>query len=74
MVAYRAGSATDIAYVGLLLERWMDEEWFIESSGDPSAEDEWTWSEALGDRKTAVLQQHWNSWITDDDVRFIAES
>jgi glucan 1,3-beta-glucosidase len=52
----------------------MDEQWFIDSCGNSEALDEWTWSESLGDRKNDVLLEHWNSWITDDDIRFIAES
>jgi len=57
----------------LVLERWMDEEWFVSTSNE-QAEDEWTWSEIQGDNKNATLLEHWNTWITDDDIRFIAES
>ncbi|KAL7009614.1 hypothetical protein EMMF5_000522 [Cystobasidiomycetes sp. EMM_F5] len=57
----------------LVLERWMDEQWFIDSSGNPEARDEWTWSQSLGDRKAAVLKQHWDSWITEADIKFIAD-
>lgn len=57
----------------LLLERWMDEQAFVNMCGNSSL-DEWSCMESLGDRKVEALQAHWDSWITDDDIRFIAES
>ncbi|KAL7007213.1 hypothetical protein EMMF5_003052 [Cystobasidiomycetes sp. EMM_F5] len=47
----------------LVLERWMDEVW-----------DEWSWSQACGSQLKSVLSNHWNTWITDDDIRIIAAS
>ena len=40
----------------------------------PGAVDEWTFSEQLGSQAQSVLEEHWNTWITDDDIRIIAES
>lgn len=57
----------------LLLERWMDEQWFVDTCGNSSL-DEWSCMESLGDRKNDVLTEHWNRWITDEDITFIAES
>lgn len=50
----------------------MDQNWF--DSQAPGAIDEWTFSEQLGEQAQSVLQEHWNSWITDDDIRTISES
>jgi hypothetical protein len=51
----------------------MDEQWFVDTCGNSSL-DEWSCMESLGDRKTDVLTEHWNRWITDEDISFIAES
>lgn len=61
------------AFVDLMTHR-MDEQWFTEASGNTTANDEWTFSLALGDRAQSVLEEHWNTWITDDDIRIISES
>jgi aryl-phospho-beta-D-glucosidase BglC (GH1 family) len=50
----------------------MDQEWF--DSHAPGAVDEWTFSQQLGDQAQSVLQDHWNTWITEDDIRIISES
>ena len=51
----------------------MDELEFTTTGGNASV-DEWTFSEALGDRAQSVLEEHWNTWITDDDIKIISES
>ena len=45
----------------LILERWMNEDWFVKTSGNISAIDEWTFSESLGNATAAVLQEHWST-------------
>lgn len=51
----------------------MDEQWFIDSCGNSSAVDEWTWSQSLGTRKQEVLKAHWDSYIQEADIKFIAD-
>lgn len=51
----------------LVLERWMNEDWFV--SHAPNAEDEWTFVKSLGPVKAArVLDQHWSTWIVEPDL------
>ena len=51
----------------LLLEKWMYPSWF--EANAPNARDEWTFCQSLGKaRCTSVLQQHWASFITLDDI------
>jgi glucan 1,3-beta-glucosidase len=51
----------------------MDEQAFVDMCGNSSL-DEWSCMESLGDRKVEALQSHWDTWITDDDIKFISES
>lgn len=51
----------------LVLERWMNEDWFIENAGD--ALDQWTFTQVLGpERATAALRQHYDTWVTEADM------
>ncbi|KAM0756218.1 glycoside hydrolase [Meredithblackwellia eburnea MCA 4105] len=54
----------------LVLERWMDEDWFIGLAGE-DAWDEWDFSQNLGANATAALQAHYNSWITEADIELM---
>lgn len=54
----------------LLLERWMYEDWMV-NVGGPDAWDEWTFSEKLGDKAHDVLQQHYDTWFTEDDMEWL---
>lgn len=53
----------------LILEQWMLEPWFNASANyNSSVVDEWNLMLALGDNATAVMKQHWDTWITEDDI------
>lgn len=55
----------------LVLERWMYPSWFDATSS--GAVDEWTFCSQLGQAAcTTALQQHWESWITADDISKMA--
>lgn len=45
----------------------MNEDWFIAQAGADSW-DEWDLSTTLGDRTLEVLTEHWETWITEDDI------
>lgn len=47
---------------------------FTTSCNNTSVQDEWSWSQACGSQLKSVLSNHWNTWITDDDIRIIAAS
>ncbi|KAH9820586.1 family 5 glycoside hydrolase [Melampsora americana] len=51
----------------LILERWMNEDWFTENAGANSW-DEWDFTTVLGSKAVDVLEEHWNTWITEADV------
>ena len=55
------------------IQRWMYEDWFTGLAG-PNAWDEWTFTEALGDNATNALEDHWSSWLTNDDIASIASA
>ncbi|KAM0790616.1 hypothetical protein ACM66B_004479 [Microbotryomycetes sp. NB124-2] len=58
----------------LILERWMHEDWFTEVGGADSY-DEWSFSQHIGDQGALqdVLEQHWLTWITEDDIQTMYE-
>lgn len=43
------------------------EDWFTATSS-PDSWDEWTFTQTVGANASNVLQDHWNSWLTDDDL------
>lgn len=45
----------------LVLEEWMDQAWFHGIAGE-EAEDEWTFSEVLGNRTVEVLLVIYDTW------------
>jgi len=51
----------------LVLEKWMNQDWWVQL-GVNSSVDEWTFTEALGDQAEEVLAEHWNTWVTEDDI------
>ncbi|PWN30481.1 glycoside hydrolase [Jaminaea rosea] len=52
----------------LLLERWMNEDWMVNTAG-ADAWDEWTFIENLGrDKALAALKDHWDTWVTEADL------
>jgi len=51
----------------LVLERWMAEDWFVEKAG-PNSWDEWSFTRAQGDNAARTLDEHWSTWVTEDDV------
>ena len=56
----------------LVLERWMDEDWFTSTAGG-DAWDEWDFSNSLGPAKAkAALEDHWNTWIVESDLDTLA--
>ncbi|KAL1749025.1 glycoside hydrolase family 5 protein [Schizophyllum fasciatum] len=58
----------------LVLEPWITPSLF-EAAGNDKIIDEWTFGE-LQDREkaTAALKAHWDSWITEDDFKQIADA
>ncbi|KZT57888.1 glycoside hydrolase family 5 protein [Calocera cornea HHB12733] len=57
----------------LVLERWMTEDWFVGASS-PDAYDEWTFSNITGSRAAGLLQAHWDSWVTEDDIERVYQA
>ncbi|PWN43712.1 glycoside hydrolase [Ceraceosorus guamensis] len=51
----------------LVLERWLDEDWFTQTAGD-NAYDEWDFSQSLGNKALSTLQDHWNTWVTEAEI------
>jgi len=51
----------------------MNEDWFIEKAG-PNAWDEFHFTSSVGANASAVLQEHWNSWITEADIEDLYQS
>ena len=45
----------------LVLERWMNEDWMVETAGTNNVWDEWTWTNAVGANASTALADHWNS-------------
>jgi aryl-phospho-beta-D-glucosidase BglC (GH1 family) len=59
----------------LVLERWMWPTWFDQASGNAGAVDEWTFCQTLGKAAcTTQLQQHWASWVTQDEIATLANA
>lgn len=51
----------------------MDEEWFVSTCGNASAQDELSFVKSLGDQSAiAALNNHYSAYITDDDIATIA--
>ena len=55
----------------LLLERWMVPELFRENNS--SSNDEYHFMLDLGDRKEAVMKEHYETFFTEDDFIWLAE-
>ncbi|ORZ25883.1 glycoside hydrolase superfamily [Absidia repens] len=55
----------------LILERWMGGQAF-EAAGS-NGQDEWTLSKSTSNA-AAILKQHWDSWVTEDDFRKLARA
>ncbi|KAI8090298.1 glycoside hydrolase superfamily [Gilbertella persicaria] len=53
----------------LILEKWMGSSIFDKYA--PQATDEWTFSQQASNPAQA-LQEHWNSWVTEDDFKKLA--
>ncbi len=51
----------------LVLERWMDEDWFVAQAGG-NAWDEWGFMQSVGDRAASILEDHWNTWVVESDL------
>ncbi|OAV97192.1 hypothetical protein PTTG_05391 [Puccinia triticina 1-1 BBBD Race 1] len=51
----------------LILERWMAEDWFVQNAG-PNSWDEWSFTIAKGDKAAQTLEEHWATWVTEDDI------
>lgn len=56
----------------LVLEEWMYSSWFDATA--PGAVDEWTFCQTLGSNCTSVLQNHWQTWVTESDIATIANA
>ena len=56
-----------------LLERWMYEDWMVEKGGD-DAWDEYTMSKNVGDGMYDILNEHFDSWFTEDDMDTLADA
>jgi len=52
----------------LVLERWMDSTIFNQYA--PNAQDEWSFCQQAAN-PTQALQNHWNTFITEDDFRLL---
>ncbi|KAJ3564548.1 hypothetical protein NP233_g8228 [Leucocoprinus birnbaumii] len=58
----------------LVLEPWITPSIF-DDTGDSRVIDEWTFGQYVKNSTAAsVLQNHWNTWITEDDFRQIADA
>lgn len=53
-----------------MLERWITPSLFESLS----AQDEYSFCLELGEKKKTMLQQHWKSFISDEDLRWIANT
>lgn len=53
----------------LVLEKWINPSLF--ETHAPNATDEWTFSEQADD-PTAALEEHWRSWVVEEDIRRFA--
>ncbi|KAK4702196.1 hypothetical protein P7C70_g4030, partial [Phenoliferia sp. Uapishka_3] len=47
--------------------QWMDEDWFISVAGANSW-DQWDFTQNLGDKAAAALDDHYSSWVTEADI------
>lgn len=57
----------------LVLERWMDEDWFTKYS-NPDDWDEWSLVQTLGDDKAyQVLDNHFDSFVSEDQVQKLSK-
>lgn len=56
----------------LLLERWMVPELFTENGAESN--DEYRFMEELGDSKEAVMHEHYQSFITEEDFAWLGEA
>lgn len=56
-----------------LLERWMYEDWMVEKGGE-DAWDEYTMSKNVGDGMYDILNEHFDSWFTEDDMDTLADA
>lgn len=57
----------------LLLERWMDEDWFTSTAND-QVFDEWSWSQAVKDNgqdPAQVLQDRFDDFVQEDDIELM---
>ncbi|KAE8228206.1 hypothetical protein CF326_g6872 [Tilletia indica] len=50
----------------LVLERWLDEDWFTSLCAD--CLDEWNWSAHLGNQAIPTLQKHYDDYIQESDM------
>ncbi|KZO96716.1 glycoside hydrolase family 5 protein [Calocera viscosa TUFC12733] len=57
----------------LVLERWMTEDWFVGAAG-PDAYDEWTFTNFTGGAAPGLLQAHWDSWVSEDDIERVYQA
>ncbi|GAA5894432.1 hypothetical protein JCM6882_004819 [Rhodosporidiobolus microsporus] len=64
----------------LILEKWMLPDWYnetvnaVQEGSGATALDEWSFCEILGqDRAKAALEEHFNNFVTEDDVQLLYE-
>lgn len=53
----------------LVLERWMDEDWFTKYA--PDAFDEWHFVQTVGENASHVLDEHYDQWVTEDEIEIM---
>ncbi|KAL8922669.1 MAG: hypothetical protein Q9208_004982 [Pyrenodesmia sp. 3 TL-2023] len=59
----------------LVLEPWITPSIFEEWSSSQTVVDEYTYTKTLGkDEASSRLSNHWNTWITQDDINAIAQA
>lgn len=56
----------------LTLERWMDEDWFT-SYAAADDWDEWHFVQTVGANASSVLNDHFDSWVSEEDVQTLAD-
>lgn len=50
----------------LVLERWINEDWFTRYA--PDDYDEWHFTQTLGSKAAQVLSEHYDSWVSEDEI------
>ena len=59
----------------LVLEPWITPSLFEQFKPEDGVMDQWAFCAKLGPEEArAQLQKHWDTWVTEDDIRTLSES